>query len=108
VRLLATCLFVLTSGTAAFAVECRTWENCAGTMICDRPLFRILQRLKQSHDGSAEKGQEITATLGYVHMTYCRTTDEEVTANDSTALGDCTQFTGMHRGQRVYWEVCTP
>ena len=75
--------------------------------ICVRPTFEQEMKLRSLIDGSPEQTQEVAQAILYLRDQFCRTTHENLVAQSETHVGDnCFQYTGLYRGERVYWGMC--
>jgi hypothetical protein len=85
----------------------RITAQAASTLICIHPVFAEEQRLRGSIDGTEERTNEIAEAINYLHAKYCRVIEEELSYDSKEYTADnCFQYTGIFRGERVYWGQC--
>lgn len=77
------------------------------TLICTHPVFTEERRLLATVDGSPGRTQYVGGAIGYLYRRYCRDIEEELQASDVERIGDnCIQYSGIFRGEKVYWGQC--
>ncbi len=85
----------------------KSLEN--STAICIRPIFEQEMKLRALIDGSPKKTKEIAEAIVYLRSEFCRSTDEQLTTDKDVFVegsDNCHQYTGLLRGERVYWGEC--
>ena len=79
-------------------------------VICTKPVFKEEFRLKQTLDGTPEKTKSVTEAINYLNSQYCRTTYDDFPDSDESepveGVEMCRQYSGLFRGERVYWGLC--
>jgi len=86
---------------------CDTVVEQQKTVICIRPTFAQEMKLRATIDGSSERTKEVADALIYIRDRFCRTTTEKMVSDTETHVGDnCYQYSGLFRGERVYWGQC--
>ena len=79
-------------------------------VICTQPVFKEEFRLKQTLDGTAEKTESVTQAIRYLNDRYCRAMYDDYPDSDQEegieGVELCRQYSGMFRGERVYWGQC--
>jgi hypothetical protein len=77
------------------------------TLICLHPVFAEELRLLQEFDGNQSTAVRIVQNINYLRAKYCRLV-HEILRSDGDALikENCFQYTGMFRGERVFWGAC--
>lgn len=80
-------------------------------LICIHPVFTTEYELMQAINGSSSRTQRIAAAINYLHLKYCREVTgpvaQAITADQDRQVGDaCHQYSGVFRGERVYWGSC--
>lgn len=79
-------------------------------VICTKPVFAEEFKLKQSLDGSQEKTEKVAQAIKYLNDKYCRAMYDEYPESDQSeavqGVEMCRQYSGMFRGERVYWGQC--
>jgi hypothetical protein len=85
-----------------------TGGNRKSTDICIHPVFTEVKKLEAELRDHPEKLQfDVDDAITYLRLKYCRSWDGPLTADTSTPLGDnCFQYSGMFRGELVYWGEC--
>jgi hypothetical protein len=80
------------------------------TSICTKPVFTEIRRLSVTIDGTPAKTKEVADAINYLNATYCREIETEgrLTSDQASNVGDnCWQYSGIFRGERVYWGQCS-
>jgi hypothetical protein len=86
---------------------CDTVVEQQKTVICIRPTFAQEMKLRATIDGSSERTKEVADAIIYIRDRFCRTTTEKMVSDTETHVGDnCYQYSGLFRGERVYWGQC--
>jgi hypothetical protein len=88
---------------------CDSIKEVVETLICTRPVFTEEYRLKQTILDNPNAVGESTAAISYLRQKYCRTIEEKPDQDQSEPVGEnvnCQQFSGIYRGERVYWGEC--
>jgi hypothetical protein len=76
-------------------------------LICLRPTFAEVVRLRQMLDGSGERTAAVAEALQYLRERLCRITRQPLEADSEIHVVDnCYQYSGVHRGERVHWGAC--
>ena len=76
-------------------------------LICLRPMFEEEVRLRQMLDGTSGRTADVAEALQYLRERLCRITREPLEADSEIHVADnCYQYSGVHRGERVYWGAC--
>lgn len=84
-----------------------TAGSVASTLICLYPVFAEERTLREKIDGNRSTTEWVGQAINYLHAKYCREVDETPEQDDSTQLAEtCFQYSGMFRGERVYWGGC--
>jgi hypothetical protein len=87
---------------------CDTFKEVAKTLICTHPVFTEERRLLSTFDGTRARAESIGAAIAYLYQRYCRDIEEELVIDGRIHVGDnCTQYSGMFRGETVYWGSCS-
>ena len=89
---------------------CDTVMEVVTTMICTQPVFAETRKLNSAIDGTSQKTNEVAAAINYLHAKYCREIETEgrLTSDRDSNVGDnCWQYSGLFRGERVYWGQCS-
>lgn len=90
--------------TASAPVE---YDRSTSTLICLRPVFMEEMNLRQKIDGNRDITIWVAQAINHLQGKYCRETDEALEQDDAVHVGDnCYQYTGMFRGERVFWGAC--
>jgi hypothetical protein len=79
------------------------------TLLCTDPIFIERQRLRSQAVRDASRLQFVSNAIRYLEGTYCAYAAKapaEDRPRGQTSFSTCTVATGMHVGERVYWEVC--
>lgn len=77
------------------------------TLICLRPVFLEEMKLRDRIDGNRATTIWVAQAINYLNAKYCRLVDEMPQRDDSIHAGEnCFQYTGMFRGERVFWGGC--
>ncbi|WLB09464.1 hypothetical protein QIH87_47310 [Bradyrhizobium elkanii] len=84
-----------------------TINSDESTLICLRPVFIEEMRLRDRIDGNRATTIWVAQAINHLNAKYCRLVDEIPTHDDSVQVKDtCFQYTGMFRGERVFWGGC--
>lgn len=79
-------------------------------LLCTQPVFKEELRLRGTLDGSRAQTEKVAAAINYLHEKYCRETTDwpeaDLTQDVGNTGGACNIFSGMLRGERVYWGYC--
>jgi hypothetical protein len=76
-------------------------------LICVRPTFEQETKLRAMIDGSDARTREVADAILYIRDRFCRTTTDTMVSDTETHLSDnCYQYSGLFRGERVYWGQC--
>jgi hypothetical protein len=77
------------------------------TTICARPLLEQELKLQRLIDGSDERTKEVADAIVYLRSQFCRTTDDALLADSQQHVTEnCHQFSGLFRGELVFWGEC--
>jgi len=58
-------------------------------------------------DGTQKKTDEVADAINYLRAKYCREIEGNPVSEQEAHLSDnCYQYTGIFRGERVYWGAC--
>ena len=86
---------------------CDTVVEQQKTVICIRPAFAQEMKLRATINGSSERTREVADAIIYIRDRFCRTTTEKMISDTETHIGaNCYQYSGLFRGERVYWGQC--
>ncbi|MEY9748811.1 hypothetical protein ABIF65_008185 [Bradyrhizobium japonicum] len=86
---------------------CDSVREVVKTLICTKPVFTEERRLLSTVDGSPDRTEYIASALAYLYQRYCRDTEEYVHSEEQVSVGDnCNQYSGLFRGEKVYWGQC--
>jgi hypothetical protein len=81
--------------------------NRENAVICIKPVFTEEHRLRATIDGTPQKTDQVAAAINYLHERYCREIEGQLTADQNQFVGDnCYQYSGVFRGERVFWGAC--
>lgn len=95
-----------------FRASCRLGGGAAvvrtgSTTICIRPVFEQELKLQGHIDGTEDRSQEVAEAIIYLRDQFCRTTHEVLMADRQQHLGgNCLEYSGIFRRERVYWGEC--
>jgi tetratricopeptide (TPR) repeat protein len=82
-------------------------ERDPSTLICLHPVFTEEMRLRDQIDGNRSTTIRIAQAINYLNAKYCRLVAEIPEHDGWLGVKDnCFQFTGMFRGERVFWGAC--
>jgi hypothetical protein len=86
---------------------CDTVKEVVETLICTHPIFTEEERLRTSLFDDPNNVQQVAAAIAYLHNKYCRTVQDDLISDQSEhVVENCYQYSGMYRGERVYWGRC--
>lgn len=86
---------------------CDSVKEVVKTLICTKPVFTEERRLLSTIDGSPDRTEYVVSALAYLYQRYCRDVEEAVYSDEQVPVGDnCTQYSGLFRGEKVYWGQC--
>ena len=103
------CVAMGRSCTVTVAICDRVME-IVKTLICTHPVFAETRKLTATIDGTPQKTKEVADAINYLQAKYCREIEMEgrITSDQDTNVGDnCWQYSGVFRGERVYWGQCS-
>ncbi len=79
------------------------------TFLCIDPIFEERQRLRSQVIENPGREDYAYRAIRYLERSYCAysaTAPAEDRSRENFANGMCHVATGMHSGERVYWELC--
>jgi hypothetical protein len=77
------------------------------TLICLRPVFMEELRLRDRIDGNRATTIWVAQAINHLNAKYCRLVDVMPQQDDSVYVKhSCVQYTGIFRGERVFWGKC--
>jgi hypothetical protein len=80
---------------------------CDATLTCIHPVFTEERRLLHTLDGRQNRTQEVIQAIMYLRKKYCVFVQGQLTQDQEIPLEDnCKQYSGILRGERVYWGDC--
>jgi hypothetical protein len=81
--------------------------NSDSTLICLQPVFSEEQRLKQLINGNHATTLWVAQAINYLRAKYCLQASGTPEHDSSTQVAEtCFQYSGIYRGERVYWGGC--
>jgi len=81
-------------------------EN-VNTVICIKPVFTEERRLRGTIDGNPQTTDQVAVKINYLHARYCRQIEGRLSPDQTQFVGDnCYQYSGVFRGERVFWGSC--
>lgn len=76
-------------------------------LICLRPVFMEETKLRERINGDRATTLWVAQAINHLRGKYCREVKERLDSDDSVHLHEtCVQYTGMFRGERVFWGRC--
>lgn len=86
---------------------CDAVKEVVETLICTHPVFTEEERLRLTLLNDPSAAQKVAAAITYLRDKYCRTIEEVPASDQDEQVHDnCSQHSGMYRGERVYWGEC--
>jgi hypothetical protein len=78
------------------------------TNVCVQPVYIEEERLRGMIDGNPDTTAEIAEAINYLNTRYCREITAAPTADVRSVhvSNNCFQYSGLFRGERVYWHRC--
>ena len=76
--------------------------------ICIHPVFLEENRLRSMVDGNPSTTEQIAAAINHIRAKYCREIQGKPTDDirQVQVAETCFQYSGLYRGERVYWGRC--
>jgi len=103
-------VFTFIDPNQSVATNDQSAESPSETEICLRPVFIEEMRLREMIDGKRSTTQWVAQALNHLKSKYCAIVTAEIEPDDSVSAGDtggaCQQYTGLYRGERVFWGAC--
>ncbi len=88
---------------------CDSVKEIVETLICTHPVFAEERRLHERILNDPSSVGQVAAAIAYLRDKYCRTIQEKPQYDQSEPVDEnvnCNQYSGMFRGERVYWGEC--
>jgi hypothetical protein len=83
-------------------------KHAPSTLICLHPVFTEEMKLRDQIDGNRSTTIRIAQNINYLNAKYCRLAERPEHDGWLRVKDICFQYTGMFRGERVFWGACQP
>jgi hypothetical protein len=98
----------IVAGTCRMEVSfCDNVKEIVKTVVCTNPVFAEEHRLRATIDGTQQRTDEVAEAINHLNAKYCREVEDDLVSDQKANIGDnCWQYSGLFRGERVYWGEC--